>query len=86
MWREKEKKKNGRLENDREEHNFLLNIIIDNVGKQSFSTVKNVRRTAHLGKGKAILVSLICQSMLAWLFVERCWEEMFSSRKYLYLQ
>lgn len=37
---------------------------IDNVGKQSFLTVKNVSGRALLGKGKAILLNLICQSIL----------------------
>lgn len=46
---------------------FLTQRIIDNVGKQSFFTVKNVSRRALSGKGKAILVSLICQSILDYL-------------------
>ena len=60
----KKSKKNGRLENYVKEQ-FLTQHITDNVDKQSFLNVKNVSRTAHLGKRKAGLLSLICQSMLA---------------------
>lgn len=45
---------------------FLTQHIIDNVGKQSFFTVKNVSRRAPSGKGKAILVSSVNQYLLIY--------------------